>query len=310
MVYTIESAKLNSMQDYSEGFKPQKFKRYIAVFNINQQPEKLIDEMIADDLYVSSLENKTSRFESYDDFDIICMKVNHFKSEPDEKTSYVFIFMQNNLMQFVCEDTAFVDDFIEHVIATDINVTYGKILYLFFTFLIENDLIELEKIEDKLAEYENEILNFSTSKINYSQLLIAVSRHLRATKQYYEQFLNIVENLSWNENNLLETKALKYFKILNGKLSRLYSTAVNLIAFATEVREAYQMEVDLRANKIMQLLTVVTVIFLPLTLIVGWYGMNLKMPEFSIMFFYPIVIMLSLSVCVSIIVYFKKRHWF
>lgn len=310
MIYSIESYKLKPINDYSEGFKPQKLKDYIAVFNIEQQPEKTIDEMIPDELYISTLKNNTPRFESHDNLDIICMKVNHFKNQPQEQISYVFIFIQKNLMQFVCQDTDFVNNFIKHLIDSDINVSYGKILYLFFTYLIENDLHELEKIEDQLTEYENEILNYSDSKINYSQLVICVARNLRAAKQYYEQFISIVESLSWNENNLLETKTLKYFKILDSKLDRLYNTTVNLIAFATEVREAYQMEVDLRANKIMQLFTVVTVIFMPLTLIVGWYGMNLKMPEFKMDFFYPIVIVLSIIVSISIITFFKKRKWF
>ena len=310
MIYLVDSAKLRPITDYSEGFKPEKSKRYIAVFNINQQPEKIIDELIPDDFYVSALENKTPRFECYEGLDIICMKINHFKSEPEDSTSYVVIFIQNNLMQFVCEDSSPVNKFIERIIKNDINIDYGRILYLFFTFLIENDMNELEKTEDRLTEYEDEILKYSAFKTNYSELVIDISRHLRTTKQYYEQFLNIVENLSWNENNLLEEKTLKYFKILNSKLNRLYNTTINLLAFATEVRETYQMEVDLRANKIMQLFTVVTVIFLPLTLIVGWYGMNLKMPEFDMDYFYPIVIFLSLCVCISIIAYFKKRNWF
>ncbi|NMC56266.1 MAG: hypothetical protein GYA50_03485 [Eubacteriaceae bacterium] len=310
MIYSIESNKLKHENNYSEGFKPEKNKQYIAIFSINEKPEKIIDEKIPDDFYVAALENKTPRFECYEALDIICMKINHFKSEPDDKTSYVFIYIQNNLMQFVCEDTAPVNEFIERIIKNDININYGKILYLFFTFLIENDMGELEKTEDRLTEYEDEILNYAASKVNYSKLVINISRQLRATKQYYEQFLNVVENLSWNENNLLETKTLRYFKILDSKLDRLYNTTVNLIAFSTEVREAYQMEVDLRANKIMQLFTVVTVIFMPLTLIVGWYGMNLKMPEFEIDFFYPIVIVLSIIVSIFIIAFFKKRKWF
>lgn len=311
MIYFIESSKLNPVNDYKEGFKPEKSKEYIAVFNINQQPEKTIDEKIPDELYISTLKNNTPRFESHDNLDIICMKVNHFKNQTqEEQISYVFIFIQNNLMQFVCQDTDFVNVFIKHHIDSDINVSYGKILYLFFTYLIENDLHELEKIEDQLTEYENQILNNSDSNTNYSQLVICIARKLRAAKQYYEQFISIVESLSWNENNLLETKTLKYFKILDSKLDRLYNTTVNLIAFATEVREAYQMEVDLRANKIMQLFTVVTVIFMPLTLIVGWYGMNLKMPEFNMDFFYPVIIILSIIVSISIITFFKKRKWF
>ena len=60
----------------------------------------------------------------------------------------------------------------------------------------------------------------------------------------------------------------------------------------------------------MKLFTVVTVIFLPLTLIVGWYGMNFKfMPELYSPFGYPAVILVSVAIVVWLIWYFKKKKW-
>jgi magnesium transporter len=60
----------------------------------------------------------------------------------------------------------------------------------------------------------------------------------------------------------------------------------------------------------MKLFTVVTVIFMPLTLIVGWYGMNLKMPEFSWHFGYLFVIGLSLCTLLVSLMFFKRKKWF
>lgn len=61
--------------------------------------------------------------------------------------------------------------------------------------------------------------------------------------------------------------------------------------YSVQVRESYQAQVDIRLNRMMYIFTFVTVIFLPLTLIVGWYGMNFSgMPEL----YYPFVITLAL----------------
>lgn len=60
----------------------------------------------------------------------------------------------------------------------------------------------------------------------------------------------------------------------------------------------------------MKVFTVITAVFLPLTLIVGWYGMNLMMPEFEWAGSYPMVILLSIAVIVFCIAYFKKHKWF
>ena len=62
---------------------------------------------------------------------------------------------------------------------------------------------------------------------------------------------------------------------------RTNAEIANLENYVAQVREAYQNHLDLRMNRSMMALTVLAAIFLPLSLIVGWYGMNFPMPEFS-----------------------------
>ena len=68
---------------------------------------------------------------------------------------------------------------------------------------------------------------------------------------------------------------------------------------------------DRRQNDIMRILTVVTTLFLPLTLIVGWYGMNfVQMPELSSPYGYPAVIFVSIAVVIICLVIFWKKGFF
>ena len=61
----------------------------------------------------------------------------------------------------------------------------------------------------------------------------------------------------------------------------------------------------------MKVLTVVTAIFLPLTLIAGWYGMNFDyMPELREKNGYFIVMGAMFLLVIALIIYFKKRRWF
>ena len=60
----------------------------------------------------------------------------------------------------------------------------------------------------------------------------------------------------------------------------------------------------------MALLTVITSIFMPLTLIAGWYGMNFKyMPELEYKASYPIIIALSVVIVIVCLIFFKKKKW-
>ncbi|NRT27609.1 Mg2+ and Co2+ transporter CorA [Clostridium beijerinckii] len=128
-------------------------------------------------------------------------------------------------------------------------------------------------------------------------------------KRYYERLLNIAESIEENDNGLIDKKIIRYFRMFTNRINRLYQNVNNLRDYVTQVREAYQAQVDINQNQLMRLFTVVTTIFLPLTLIVGWYGMNFNMPEYGWSYGYPFVISISVSVVVLCGVWFKKNKW-
>ena len=78
-----------------------------------------------------------------------------------------------------------------------------------------------------------------------------------------------------------------------------------------QLRELYQARLDTAQNSVMMVLTIVTTIFLPLTLLTGWYGMNFKnMPELGWRYGYPLVIVTALLIIILEIIYFKKKKFF
>ena len=78
-----------------------------------------------------------------------------------------------------------------------------------------------------------------------------------------------------------------------------------------QLRELYQSQQDEQQNKIMCMLTVVTTLFLPLTLLTGWYGMNFAyMPELQWKYGYITVIIAAVVIVVIEIIYFKKKKFF
>lgn len=74
-------------------------------------------------------------------------------------------------------------------------------------------------------------------------------------------------------------------------MDRLYDHTQMLREYALQIREMQQAQIDLRQNDTMRILTVVSTIFFPLSLIAGWYGMNFThMPELSAPYAYFILI--------------------
>jgi len=65
-----------------------------------------------------------------------------------------------------------------------------------------------------------------------------------------------------------------------------------------------------KMNEVMQFLTVISTIFIPLTFIAGVYGMNFKyMPELEYKISYPVVIIIMLVIAVFQLIYFRSKKW-
>lgn len=187
-------------------------------------------------------------------------------------------------------------------------VNLSKILYMLLHRLTSMDNVILKEIEAQIALLEEQVME--DSHTDFTKKIIELRKQLLFLKRYYEPLLDIAEGLEENENGLIDEGALKYFSILKNRIERLNNNVLHLRDYVTQVREAYQAQVDISLNHIMKLFTVITAIFLPLSLIAGWYGMNFAyMPELKWIYGYPFVIILSIAVAALSLVYFKKHHY-
>lgn len=187
-------------------------------------------------------------------------------------------------------------------------VNLSKILYILLHQLTAMDNLVIKDIESRIALLEEEVME--ESHTDYTKKIIDLRKQLLYLKRYYEPLLDLAEGLEENENGLIEADALKYFSILKNQIERLNNNVLHLRDYLTQVREAYQAQVDISLNHIMKLFTVITAIFLPLSLIAGWYGMNFAyMPELKWVYGYPAVILVSAIVAVLSLIYFKRHHY-
>jgi magnesium transporter len=109
--------------------------------------------------------------------------------------------------------------------------------------------------------------------------------------------------------------------VLRNELEPFLKDLYDHVLQATETVESYRelvagvMEVNLSAvsngmNRIMKMLTIISTIFIPLTFIVGVYGMNFDvMPELRFSFGYPAVMGIMLLVAAWMLIFFKRRRW-
>ncbi len=183
-----------------------------------------------------------------------------------------------------------------------------RFLYDFLEQIIEGDRELLEHYEKKLDDLAAAII--ADRSDGPDDGMGELSNGLRKLRIHYEQLLDLAQELEQNDNHFFKPDNLRYFRLFANQIERLRDMTVAVNDHIQQVRDIYTAHLDIKQNRIMTILTIVTTIFMPLTLIVGWYGMNFKyMPELDSRWGYPAVICLSLSILLGSLLVLKKKKW-
>ena len=184
--------------------------------------------------------------------------------------------------------------------------TLNQFLLNFFELLIAEDVLHLQKLEERLNQVEEMLL--SRQPEHFNEEILRYRKKLSGLHSYYEQLMNLGDLMQANISQALTREECAGWQLYAGRSERLHDHVEMLREYLLQLRELYQSQVDLQQNRVMSILTVVTTIFLSLTLIAGWYGMNFPgMPEFEWKYGYPAVIVISILIIVLEILYFKKK---
>ena len=127
----------------------------------------------------------------------------------------------------------------------------------------------------------------------------------------YSQLDDVAGRLRENEAGLFSPEEERLFRLYEERVIRLREESQLLREYCLQVQTMFQAEIDLRQNRTMKILTVVTTIFLPLSLLAGWYGMNFTgMPELTWKYGYPAAIAVSVGIVIlSLWICKKKKFW-
>ena len=227
-----------------------------------------------------------------------------------DNDDFRFAYALNKKEIVFVDDSGYVKDALEEIIRTKKWNTPcpERFLYDFLDQIVKDDLRTMEKFEKQLDEMEAGIQkddkDISLNEANY------IRGSIRYLLIHYEQLMDLAQELVENENGFFDEKNLHYFTSCISRLDRLYNNAASLRDYSIQIRDLYQESISVKQNNIMTLLTVVTSVFMPLTLITGWYGMNFKyMPELNMEVAYPAVLVVCILIVVVSLLYFKRKKW-
>lgn len=266
--------------------------------------------------------NHPTKIEEHEKYTVLILKIFRFVPTPEDTTDTLneleqqqvcIIQGSNYVLTFVENETDFFDD-ITAALQNDVMKIRGRqtdyLLSVLLNSIMGNYITTVSDIDDSLEDLEEELLTISNGKdigIQIQSLRRQYMLMKKAVLPLKEQYIKLLRV----ENSLMHKVNRAYFNDVNDHLQFVLQTLEICRELLSSLVDLYISNNDLRMNDIMKRLTVVSTIFIPLTFLVGVWGMNFKMmPELDWQYGYLAAWGTMAIIGIIIYWYFKKKKWY
>jgi magnesium transporter len=173
----------------------------------------------------------------------------------------------------------------------------------------------LDRIETEIEDIEEAVV--TTTDIELLEAINGVRRDLLAFRKLAWPAREAVNVLARGDPEFVREGTEKYFRDVSDQLVQVVDLIETYRDLTNGTRDIYLNTLSQSTNEVMKALTVVATIFIPLTFVVGVYGMNfafsestpLNMPELTWTYGYPAVMLGMALVVIILVLYFRQQDW-
>ncbi len=175
--------------------------------------------------------------------------------------------------------------------------------------IVDSYLPEIDRTEELLVDMENKMLN-DDRKLDSRSVIILNRKRYQVLKKTIVHFKDSFPRLFRLENNLIEKSTTAYLRDVYDHLEFATQSIESYHDMLINLINIYMSNNDLHMNQIMQRLTLVSTVFIPLSFLVGVWGMNYDiMPELRWKYGYLVAWLILLGTGITIWRYLKKRMY-
>lgn len=261
--------------------------------------------------------NHPTKIEEYDNYMVFILKLFRFNEEnkEDEMLQQQLCIIQgsNYVLCFLEKDSAFFNNIYDAINNNTLKIREKQSDYL-LSIILNNVMTNytniITDIDDALEDLEEELLKTTESK--------DIGVHIQALRKQYLQMKKAVQPLKEqymrflrSDSQLIHKANKPFFNDVNDHLQFVLQTIEICRETLASLVDLYISNNDLKMNDVMKRLTVVSTIFIPLTFLVGVWGMNFEiMPELKWQHGYLTAWLIILLIGVLIYLFFKKKKWY
>ncbi|HEX5170806.1 MAG TPA: magnesium/cobalt transporter CorA [Cyclobacteriaceae bacterium] len=259
------------------------------------------------------VDDQRPKAEDYGDYLFFTLKMLYqIKGGDIDYEQISFVLGNNYLISFQEKEGDLFDGFRERIRLDQGRVRKKKtdyLLYRLIDIIVDSYYNVLDHISDQIDEIEENLHNDSSAK-NF-QKIQRLKKELIYLRRAVHPLRDALSVIMKAENGFIEEGNEHFFSDVYDHVIHVTDALDTYKDLISGLMDLHINTLNTRLNEVMKVLTVISTIFIPLTFIVGVYGMNFRfMPELEWRFGYYIIWGIMLLIVASMIWYFKFKKWF
>jgi magnesium transporter len=189
------------------------------------------------------------------------------------------------------------------------------LLYRLLDIIVDNYYSVLDAIGEQIETIEDEI--YKNSSDQQFRKIQKLKKELIYLRKALYPLRDAMSKLIKDESGFIESTTIRYYADVYDHIVHLIDSLDTYKDLTSALMDIYINTLNTRMNEVMKVLTVISTIFIPLTFVVGVYGMNFhteksawNMPELNWAYGYPAVMTFMALMVIGMIGYFKFKKWF
>jgi magnesium transporter len=259
------------------------------------------------------------KFETYDDYLFFVVRIMHQNEDEDQihTEQLSMVLGPNYLLTFQETDRSLFNNIHNRLQVEGSRIRTGGIDYLAYAVLdnvVDYYFSIFEYLGDRIEDLEDELLE--DPKPSTHHRIHGQRKELIAMRKAIWPLRDMLNSILRDQTPQFKDSTLIYIRDIYDHVVLLIDTAENNRDIIMGMFDTYMSSISNRMNEIMKVLTIIATIFIPLSFVVGLYGMNFNtelspynMPELNSYYGYPIVVGVMVTMTLVMLGYFRYRDW-
>ncbi len=255
--------------------------------------------------------DQRAKFEDFEHYVVAIMRMINYTTEV-ESEQLAIVLCENTVISFQEPHGGDAFDIIRNRLRTckgrvrKLGADY--LAYALMDAVVDCYFTAIEKIGDRIEVIEEEIISDSDKKSILE--LYRLKREMIYLRKQVWPMRDLINNMIRSETILINASSDIYLRDLSDHVTRIIDTVETYRDLLSGIMDIYLSTNANKMNEVMKVLTIMSSIFIPITFMVGVYGMNFdNMPELKTQHGYYVLWAVMLTTVIGLLVYFKRRKW-